>query len=644
MCGITGLFNFSGEKKDIFHPLMAMAQSMHHRGPDDEGYLLYNTTNRQLHALGGNTTSPETYHEDLAFKPSQNIHQIDPIDADIALAHKRLSIIDISPKGHQPQCDDQQRYWIVFNGEIYNYKEIKSDLETKGIQFKTGSDTEVLLKAYIEMGPSILERLNGMFAFIIYDTKQKEIFIARDRLGIKPVYYAEQNGIYLFASEMKTILSSGLIEKSINSEGLWHNLSMGISPRPITAFEGISTLKPGHFMKIDAHGKKEISQYWKIPIHQNEIITDEAVAKKELDELLNDSIRYRLISDVKIGTFLSGGIDSGVVSSMAGKQYQNIDTYTLGFEQDEFNEVEEASSIAQEHGLNHIVEIIDPKNVLTDIEDMMFCFEEPYMSLGPPFLVNKLAANHGTKVVLNGLGGDELFGGYRYYNRINLWKNIRPFKGLIQTLPNQLSSKVKQVKKLLQYKDIAQYYMGHHSVFNEQEKQKLFKGNFDYNTAECIESLYDEVNQIPNQALNQLSYFDLNYYLGSHQLHRNDQFSMFHSIEGRFPFLDHRLVEFAFRVDPNLKVKNGVRKHLLRETARDYLPESCFSMAKKGFSLPINYWIKNELKDLVKEKLNDLKKRDIFNNNYIDQIHQSGTHKQIWHLVNTEIWMNKFID
>lgn len=642
MCGIAGIICFKSPGINIGERLELMLREIQHRGPDDEGILLHTQEGTEIFYTDDSTE----FKSSLPYAPKKHFKENTSNNAHIALGHRRLSIIDISADGHQPMCDPTGRFWMVYNGEIYNYKELKKELEGKGVEFRSKTDSEVLLNAYIQWGEDCVKKFNGMWSFLIFDNFTGEIFVARDRLGIKPFNYYKNDSHIVFCSEIKGIIASKLYKPEINYEGLWYNLAQGIAPRPMTCFKGIKSLKPGHYMKITKSGDCIETKYWDLPLDAPKDIVDEEEAIERLRSLIEQSIKYRMISDVKVGSFLSGGVDSGIVTSIASAFLPNISGYTIGFEEEaelELNEIVAAKRVAEKHQIEHVSRVVTSKNMLDHIYNMVNCFEEPYLSLAPPFLAAELAHDNKAKVLLYGMGGDEFFGGYRYYKRIPLWHLTQKNKSLLNLLPKGVSGKIDRLKDIQSCANVWEYYSLHHTNITDNEKNKLFKSD-EYITAEGYKKLYNSELFENAPTFDQLSYIDAKTYLGSHQLNRNDQFAMFFSLEGRFPFLDHRLVETAFRIPEQLKIKQQQTKYLLKKIAENYLPKDQIYQKKKGFSLPMNTWCNTSFKDLIHDSCNKLKSRSIFNNEEIDLLINSDNWQKKWHLVMTELWLQRFMD
>ena len=640
MCGIVGLISKTPLK--LSNNLYSANQQMYRRGPDDEGYVFFDQNS--IYPAYGKDTPLDFFIDELEYYPQYSIEQLSNHQFKVGLGHRRLSIVDLTSHGHQPMSIMNQRYWIVFNGEIYNFREIKDELITYGYSFASNSDTEVILYSYLHWGRECLQKFNGMFAFAIYDQVTDEMFLARDRVGIKPLYYTIQNNVFIFASDIKTIIASELYHTELDEEGLYHNFSFSMTPRPKTMFKNIRALEQGHFMILNC---KELSftidEYWDIPTNRQNNNMKEEDAIELLEEELKKAIEYRLIADVNVGTFMSGGIDSTTISAMASQLHPGIKAFTLGFDKSFslYDEIEEAKATAKMYDMEHIVSFLDADVILDNIENMVLAYEEPYFHLAANYAISEIVKNNDVKVVLNGLGGDELFSGYSFYGRMNQWKKLSKFSCLEQLIP-PCSSKLRTAKKLLSAKDIYQYYALSYSTLSDSEKSKLFKHC--YHSIDQIAKRYKKESKEFANDFEILNYLDIKSYIGNHHVHRTDQFTMHFSIEGRFPFLDHNLIEAAFTIPSKYKYNNGIPKYVLRKVAEKYIAPECLSMTKKGFGLPLEYWFNNQLKELVESSVTSLKKRDILNTRGIEKLMSKGTISQKWHLVMFELWYQKFME
>lgn len=626
MCGIAGILSLNTEGISVEN-LYKMTSSMVNRGPDDEGYFLYDTT---FKTCSGNDTivknTPHILeHRNTKFK--------------VGFGFRQLKIIDLSNASHQPMSDTGKNYWIVFNGEIYNFLEIRKELESLNYKFHSNSDTEVLLNSYIQWGENCLQKLNGMFAFAIFDKNKNEVFIARDRIGIKPLHYYFNGKVFVFGSTINSIISSELFEAKIDYEGLWQNFKFSMAQRPKTCIENIKGLKPGHFIKVNLNSNKiQQKQYWEIPVGTQDHSLSEKKAASLLEESLYDAVQYRMKADVELGSFMSGGIDSTTISVLASKFNPNIKTLTLGFSEfSQYNEIKEAKETAVLNNLTHIVSSVKAEDVLKNVPLTTIAYEEPYYHLAANFEISKLAAENNLKVVLNGLGGDELFGGYDVYHKLKYWNTLKSNKNLLKILPN-FHKKINKIKQLSTYKEIAEFYSHYYTNYTDQDLNRLFVQK-SFNTTNCLEETY-KPNISFEDSFEAISFYNLKSYIGNHQMRSSDAATMYHSIEGRFPLLDHNFIKTAYQIPTKYKITNGEQKAILKQVAKKHIAPSCFKMNKKGLRLPLEHWINNELKQFVFDNINDLKKRNIFNNNEIERIVINNETHKIWQLVSTQMWLN----
>ncbi len=629
MCGIAGILNFN-EPRSSAESLVSMVRSMTNRGPDDEGYSIHSGTS-VLYA-GDNSIDKTQPHIQTARTKKFNV----------GFGFRQLKIIDLSNKSHQPMCDSTKRYWIIFNGEIYNFNEIRIELENKGHRFYSNSDTEVVLKSYIEWREKALERFNGMFAFSILDTLTNDVFIARDRIGIKPLYFYNGQQHFIFGSTIQSIIQSKLYTPEVNWQGLWQNFRFSISQRPNTSFQDIYALEPAHYLKInlDNHSIQHI-KYWEIPTN----IQDQSLSEKQVFELIENGLKkavnYRLISDVEVGTFMSGGIDSSLVSVLASKTNPQIKALTLGFkEYKELDETSQASDTAHLQHLNHKIRHVNATDVIKDIEKATIAYEEPYFHLSANFELAKMASDNNLKVVLSGLGGDELFGGYDVYKKLSLWNAVKKNKKIVSLLPN-LHEKIEKGKQLAQYNSLGEFYSHYYTNYTDEQLCQLF--NEHHETTHLIESQYAKDITFTDN-FEAMSFFNLKSYIGNHQMRATDSSTMAFSLEGRFPLLDHNFIETAFKIPTKFKIYHGVQKYALKTVAQKYIAPSAINMSKKGLTLPLSNWISTNLKEFVHDTIHTLKGRHLFNNAYIETVVKSNDSHQIWQLVSTELWMQNFID
>ena len=628
MCGISGIINFN-KKKPISNALENMANSMKHRGPNDEGYVLLNDKVNSFY--GSDSISKDTNHIVKSFNT----------ESKLGFAFRQLKIIDLSQKSHQPMADISKNYWIVFNGEIYNHKEIKQELIGLGHRFFSNSDTEVIINAYKEWNIKALDKFNGMFAFVIYDTLKNEIFIARDRMGIKPLYFYQTKEEFIFSSTIKAITDSKMYSPKVNFEGLWQNFKFSIAQRPMTSFQDIYALEPAHYLKINLNNNSIIKhQYWEIPTNTQDFSLSEKDSINLIEEELYKAVKYRLIADVEVGSFMSGGVDSTTISVLASKINPNIKTLTLGFnEYAEFNEVNQAKDTARLHNMQQVIKNINFDDVLNNINNITTAYDEPFRVLSANYMLGKMASENNLKVVLSGLGGDELFGGYDVYNKIKTWRMLQKTNSIAKSIPI-FHPKIKKWKQLSSYKDLGQFYSHYYSLYNDLELSDLFR-NQQFNTTDTIKNTYSN-KQIFTDDFEAISFYNLKSYIGNHQLRAIDLSTMNFSVEGRIPMLDHNFIKAAYRIPSKYKIKNGIQKHIFKEVAKKYIAPSCLNMTKKGLNLPLNNWIQTELSDFVMDTINSLINRGVFNEFEIKKIIRTKNTNKIWQLVSTELWFQKF--
>ncbi len=568
MCGIAGFYSFNNSlKRD---DLQKMTDRISHRGPDAEGAFVENK---------------------------------------IALGHRRLSILDLSERSNQPMYSDCGNYVIVFNGEVYNYREIakKYNLETK-----TSSDTEVVLKAYIKLGAKFIDELIGMFAFAVYEKQTKKLIVYRDRVGIKPLYYYCDNENFVFASEIKAILSIPSIKSKIeiNSDIISTYLHLGYIPTPHSIYKNIFRQASGSCLQINENGKLNIENYWK-PDQQilSETKKTEAAIIKDVDELVQSSVAYCMIADVPLGSFLSGGIDSSLIAAIAQKQSNKpINTFSIGFKEAKYDESAHAKKVAKHIGSHHHEFIVSTKEAIPLLEDIFSIYDEPmtFASAIPTLLVSKLTRQHVT-VALSGDGGDEVFGGYGFYNWAKRLSHplIKIGRKPISMALSMMDLRAQRAAKVFDYPE-EKYIKSHifsqeQYYFSRQELEKLIHPKLKQEILinEKFSNLKRKITAQEEQSL-----FDIKYYLPDEMLHRVDIASMKYSLEVRVPLLDHRIIEYALNIDPTIKFKNGTLKHVLKQVLYQYMPKEYFDRPKWGFTIPIGQWLKTDLKYLIDDYLN----------------------------------------
>ena len=628
MCGICGILHFDPDQPVDLHILTSMSETMLHRGPDDFG----------------------THIEDS-----------------IGLAHRRLSIIDLTSTGHQPMSSLDGRYWIIYNGEIYNYIELKRYLIAKGYSFQSKSDTEVLLNLFIEEGKECLQKLNGMFAFVIWDSVKKKMFIARDRLGIKPLYWYRSNGTFLFASEIKAFFQYPNLKAEVNLDGLQDYLSFQFCLGEKTMFKDIHSLSPGSWMEISQDGTAQTGCYWELNF-QVDTTHSEDYFKQALSDLLDDSIKLRLRSDVPLGSHLSGGLDSSVVTSLAASHLdQSIHTFSGGFHEGNlFDETKYARIVAEHnHTIHH--EIFPGAQEFVDLlPSLIYHMDEPAAGPGifPQLMVAKMAKENVT-VVLGGQGGDELFAGYVRYLIAYLEECIRGGVEGTQEDPNYIvnfQTILPNLPQLQGYQALMRHFWKD-GLFGPQDERYfrlIDRGNSIRNffNMDFLEknsySSFEEYRRIfttdaPASYINKMTRFDIKTLLPA-LLHVEDRTSMMVSLESRVPLLDHRIVELSASIPPRFKYAGGQSKHILREAASTIVPKQILERQDKmGFPVPLDIWYhKDPVRGFVRETLlsSAATKRGWFDRsavqNALNQELPFG--RTIWGLLCLELWAKTFLD
>lgn len=641
MCGIAGILRLNRQPATYLPNLLAMSKAMQRRGPDDAGFFLTDNLSAGSYYFNSDTAKESREFHRTKFKG--NISDCLADSGILFFTHRRLGIIDLSPGAFQPMTDGKQQQCLIFNGEIYNYQALREELKSLGHTFQTASDTEVLLKSYQQWQEKSLYKFNGDFALALYDSERQQLFLARDRLGVKPLFYTDTGHDFIFASDIKTLLASGLVKAQADLQGLWNNLTLTLPPGRLTSFSNIYSLEPGTSITIDLRsGRLTENQYWDIPHGQEPLKLPEDQLLELLEEKIVQAVRYRLVADVEVGSFMSGGIDSTTVTGMAAKINPGMKALTLGFYDNQEDETAAASMNAQKFGVQHIISRPSQQDYIDAVEDILSCNEEPYQALSPAYFMSKLAHQENLKVVISGAGGDELFAGYNYYP---LWQQLdkyRPWKSIINLLP-AYPHKVQTLKKLVS-QNMHAYYRGMHGAFHDLEAADIFQ---EYHTSgeHFFKELYP-VNTDFNDYGEQLTYLDLKWYVGRHQLYRLDQFSMHFSVEGRYPLLDHELLATAMRIPVSFKNKNGITKYPLRQIAAKYIAPPSLTMKKFGFSSPMDHLINNGLKERALELLTALKKRDFINPSGVDHLllNYSKNATKLWQLAQVEHWLRYFID
>ena len=622
MCGFAGYIStsscFSKEQ------LQSALSCLQHRGPDAEG---------------------------MYFSP----------DGKVGLGHRRLSILDLSSGANQPMFSADGRYCIVFNGEIYNFKELKEQLADKGASLKTTSDTEVLLELFVQQGPACFATMNGMFAFAIYDTQKNIITLCRDHVGIKPLFVYQDETTIVFGSELKVIKSLLENKLSINKSAVPYFLHLGFIPAPLTIYNKTNKFPSAHYAQITVSNTSpklpamECIQFWKCEnVFTDKKIQEEASAKIQLEKLLTDAVQKQLISDVPVGTFLSGGVDSSLVTAIAAKVSgaNKIKTFSIAIDEGKFNESAYAGKVAAHLHTEHHEFKVKEKEVIELVDKLLPAFDEPFAdtSAFPTMMVSRLARQYVT-VALSGDGGDELFHGYGMYQwakRLSAphWQLM---KSPLFAASRLLNSKYQRIGNMFGYANkkhiITHTFSQEQYFFREQELQQLLvNGNFNF---DAVNTLPDEANQL--SSAERQSFWDINNYLKDDLLVKVDRASMQYSLELRVPLLDYRLVEFALGLDEKLKNNNGQMKYLLKQVLFDYVPKEIFDRPKWGFGIPLNKWLKTDLKFLLDTYTSEqvIGKYNLVNYSIVNDIRQrylTGTDylfNRLWVIIVLHWWLEE---
>lgn len=617
MCGIAGFYTptpfFSNDA------LFNMTRCLSHRGPDAEGFF------------------------------SNDV---------VALGHRRLSVIDLSTAANQPMTSQNGRYVMVYNGEIYNFRELAPLLSNKGIQCRTNSDSEVILELFSLLGIEFVHHLNGMFAIAIYDIAENALYLFRDRMGVKPLYYFWDGRSFAFASELKSLQQLPQIPKVLNVPALRYFLNIGCIPAPHTIFNQCFKLEQGAYAIVTNEGL-QIKPYWTLPQQiEKSVLTNEQEAKKAFSGLLISSVQYRMISDVPFGTFLSGGVDSSLITAIAQSVSDKpVNTFTIGFADTRHNEAPFAKKIAQKLQTYHHELILTEREAQNLAEELPGIYDEPYAdsSAMPTLLISRLAKQQVT-VILSGEGADELFWGYGTYRWASRLSNplLQLFRTPLAGMLSKLSNRYQRIAQMLNYEQnqaLPPHILSQEQYFfSQSEINRLLllkqpdEEDIIYNSIQMDAPSARNLSPVEQQAL-----FDLSYYLPEDLLVKMDRASMRYGLEARVPFLDYRMVKFALNLSPDLKIRGGVTKYLLKQLLYDYLPASMFDRPKSGFGVPMAKWLKTDLSHLLDQYLN---KKVITHYGVVDyQVvvnlrhcflnGQDYLYNRLWQLIVLHQWLSK---
>ena len=654
MCGICGIYEYGLSQGGVDDSLVArMRDTMTHRGPDDAG----------------------SYVSD---------------DHRVGLGNRRLAIVDLSPAGRNPMPNEDGRVWITFNGEIYNHESLRPGLETRGHYYRSRTDTETIIHLYEERGLDFVHELEGDFAIGLWDGTARRVVLARDRIGVKPLYYTLTGGRLIFASEIKAILQHPAVSRDVDEEALYHYLTFLATPAPQTLFSGIQKLPAGCLLTCDARGDVKVTRYWDAIVDQRDPaeFQDEQAVADELLRLLTESIAKRMMSDVPFGVFLSGGLDSTAnVALMAEMMDRPVRTFTVGFRDNPaYNEIEEARSVAREFGTDHHEVMISQQELVDFIPDMIYHQDEPIADpvCVPLYYVSKLARATGTKVIQVGEGSDEIFCGYRDYVRYLrlhdvFWRHASrlpvPMRRMVAAAgevvakfggAGLLGNKGRMLPDLMRRLAAGEeLFWGGTFIFDEVHKQRLLRpeartrlaaarGNEALSSHSIVRTDLDRLLAVKPSAdqLEQMIYAELKLRLPELLLMRVDKMTMATSVEARVPFLDHKLVEFAMGIPRNLKYRDGQTKYILKRALEGVVPDRIIKREKKGFGVPLNEWMLDRLGSFVEQPLFDssLRRRELFDYGYIRQLLDAHRARRadhsffLWSLLNLSLWYDNWIE
>ncbi|PFP77356.1 asparagine synthase (glutamine-hydrolyzing) [Bacillus thuringiensis] len=614
MCGYVGcLYNtakrYSETEKIQFEN---MTNLLYHRGPDDQGYFR---------------------------------------DEHVQFGFRRLSIIDLDA-GHQPLAYDNERYILMFNGEIYNYIELREMLIKQGACFSTQSDTEVIVALYAQVKEECVNYLRGMYTFVIWDRQEKKLFGARDHFGIKPLYIAQQNDITFFASEKKSILHV-MQDKGVNPTALQHYFTYQYGPEPETLTNDINKIEPGHYFIKEIGKEIEVYRYWKPYFNASDNKKEEHI--RAIRDVIYDSVKVHMRSDVPVGAFLSGGIDSSIIASIAKEINPNLLTFSVGFEHRGFSEIDVAKETAEKLGVKNYSVLVTPQEFMNEFPKIMWHMDDPLADPAavPLYFVAKEARKHVT-VVLSGEGSDELFGGYNIYREPNSLKMFSYIPTSGRTVLKALSGALKEGFKGKSFLErgctpIEERYYGNAKIFREEEKIKLIKSyNESVNYKDVTKALYNEIKDYDD--VSKMQYIDMYTWLRGDILLKADKMSTAHSLELRVPFLDKEVFDVASKIPTELKIANRTTKAILREAVRGIVPDHVLDRKKLGFPVPIRHWLKDEMYDWALNIIKESKTEHLIDKKYVLNLLEAhrtdkGNHsRKIWTVLTFMVWHQIYIE
>lgn len=631
MCGICGYYSFKNEISS--ENILEMNNSIRHRGPDDEGFWISDGWKGE--SFSGN---------DSTQKIKEVFPVLNKINSKIALGFRRLSIVDLSEKGHQPMLSDDEKITITFNGEIYNFKKIRKELESLGYHFKSNSDTEVILKSYEEWGTEMFPKFDGMFAIALIDLEKQKLILGRDRIGLKPLFYFKDENALIWASEIKSILKNQYIKPEINWNGVYTNFLFQTTLAPETCFQNIFSLEPASFLILDLNDFSFSKQfYWNFPTEKLRNITEEeAVAK--VDQLLSESVKEQLFADVPVTSMMSGGIDSTLITAKAKPYKNDINAFTISYQFSE-SEVKNAYLMAEKTDLQHNIKKVSDDEILNQLKENIQHFEEPYSSLEVLMNAAEFAKNKGFKVVLSGNGADELFAGYSHSLKLNKWLSMKNFN-FIRHFIFTNDNFSRKVKNYFSQDDMLDFFRQSQVGMKPFEAKNVFS-NAVFNT---VKTNLKDKKLSETKDYQGLFEYDMKYSLSSHHVFRDDLSAMKYGVEFRYPYLSNDLIDYVSALPEKLRYNGIQNKPLLRKVAEKYLPLEILKMPKRGFSFPLAHFIKTEpkVRTFIIENLNSLKKRNFFNSELIDEWwnHQKNEYDcvKIWQLVTFELWYQKYFE
>ncbi|KGX92002.1 asparagine synthase [Pontibacillus halophilus JSM 076056 = DSM 19796] len=603
MCGFIGILRNQQQDEKLFEQ---RNNAIQHRGPDDEGY----------------------YH-----------------DEHISLGFRRLSIIDVE-SGHQPFHFEDERYWMVFNGEIYNYVELREELKEKGYSFRTESDTEVIAVLFQDQGVEAFSMLRGMFAIVIWDKHDQKVYGARDPFGIKPLFYKQTEEETMFGSEKKSLTLYDE-QQQVNREALQHYLSYQYVPEPMTMNDGIHKVEPGHYFTGESGKELTFTRYFKANFHP--IKAEEKTLIRDLQEVLLDSVGVHMRSDVPVGSFLSGGIDSSIIVSLAKEYNPNLHTFSVGFEHEGYSEVDVARETADKLNLKNTAYIITPEEYVKKLPKIMWHMDDPLADPAcvPLYFVSREARKHVT-VVLSGEGADELFGGYNIYREPESLKMFDSMPNGLKKSLNKMATLIPEGVKGKSFIErgttpLRERYIGNAKMFEESEKQSFMKHTSSLTRYQDLTTnLFDDVSHL--HPVNQMQYVDIHTWLRGDILLKADKMTMANSLELRVPFLDKEVFKLASKIGHEAKIADGTTKAILRKAARGIVPDHVLDRKKLGFPVPIRHWLRHELYDWAKQLIQTSQTDDYLHKPAIlqmleDHVQQKGDYsRKLWTVLMFMLW------